>query len=93
MGTTEDNANVAAVALLRIAAEDAEAAGAPTGRMENFICDLMGRNGSAAVIQLSITLARKHCILLDAVAGAIGVAPETLLDAPPAEDVNGMQDA
>lgn len=88
---TDDSANLAVAALLRIAAEESEAREF-TRDMENFIFDLTDRNGAAAANQLTITLARKHCALLDAVAEAIGVVPEALLEVP-VSAVDRMQEA
>lgn len=74
------NANVAAAALMRLAAEESEA-GILTGSMEDFLLlDLTRCNGPASASQLAITLARKHFAFLDAVAAAMGIAPGMLLD-------------
>lgn len=52
MGLTYDHAGLAAVIMTRIAAEEAEEPGHPTGRMTDFVAGLVDRNGPDAATDL-----------------------------------------
>lgn len=81
MGLTYDDAGLASVALLRIAAEESEGPGHLTGRMTELITGMVNRNGPGVATELAIALARQHFTLLDATAQAINVPVENLLAA------------
>lgn len=92
MGLTYDHAGLAAVTLLRIAAEESEGPGSLTGRMRSLLSDLHQRNGADAGTEIAMTLARKYFVLLDSVAEALNLPPSSLLDAAELDELNRMQD-
>jgi len=81
MSLLHDHAGLAAVVLTRIAAEELEGPSEMTGRMSEYIADLVERNGPGAATELAIALARQHFIALDALATQLNVPAGHLLDA------------
>jgi hypothetical protein len=60
MGLLDDNPDLAALTLTRLAAEESEGPGGLDGRMHDYLSDFEQRNGTACLEQLAITLARVH---------------------------------
>jgi hypothetical protein len=81
MSLLYDDAGLGAVVLTRIAAEESEGPSELTGRMSEYITDLVERNGPTAATELAIALARQHFIALDALARHLDVSAGQLLDA------------
>ncbi|MBT2520001.1 hypothetical protein [Arthrobacter sp. ISL-28] len=92
MGHVYDHAGLAAVALLRIASEEAEGGDTLTDRMHNLITDLSRRKGPDAAAELAIILARRCFTLLDSVADAVNVPLGTFLDAAELDELNRVRD-
>ena len=93
MGLTYDHAGLAAVIMTRIAAEEAEGPGHPTGRMTDFVAGLVDRNGPDAATDLVIALARQHFTILDAAAQAINLPVNALLDALELEQLGSLEES
>jgi hypothetical protein len=87
-----DHAGLAAVVITRIAAEESEGPGQLTGRMTEFVADLVGRNRPDAAAELDIALARQHFIILDAVAQAINLPVDAILDALELEQMENIEE-
>lgn len=81
MGLLYDHPRLAAVTLTRIAAEEDEGPGTLTARMRSMAHDLVDRNGPDRVVDLAISLARRHFAALDSLSRATGQPVEQLLDA------------
>lgn len=81
MSLLYDHAGLAAVVLTRIAAEESEGPGQMTGRMNEFISDMVEHNGPDAAAGLAVALARQHFITLDALATERNISAAQLLDA------------
>ena len=92
MSLLYDHAGLAAVVLTRIAAEESEGPSEMTGRMSEYIADLMDRNGPTASIELAIALARQHFIALDTLARQLIVSAGQLLDALEVELLESLDD-
>jgi hypothetical protein len=75
-----DRPAMAAAALTRLAAADAEAGGRLAGRLQVFLSDLIVRNGPAIMEQLAIELARQHLASLERLAAATGWPAARYLD-------------
>jgi hypothetical protein len=76
----KDRPAMAAAALTRLAAADAEAGGRLAGRLQIYLSDLIVRNGPAIMEQLAIELARQHLASLGSLAAATGRPAATYLD-------------
>ncbi|MDR7161774.1 hypothetical protein [Arthrobacter sp. BE255] len=92
MSLLYDDAGLAAVVLTRIAAEESEGPSEMTGRMSEYIADLVERNGPTAATELSIALARQHFIALDTLARELNVSAGQLLDALEVELLESLDD-
>lgn len=92
MSLLYDHSGLAAVVMTRIAAEESEGPGKLTGRMTEFVADLVERNGPDAAAELAIALARQHFVALDAAAQAINLPVEALLDALELEQMENIED-
>lgn len=92
MSPLYDHPGLAAVVMTRIAAEESEGPGQLTGRMTSFVADLVQRNGTDVAAALAIALARQHFIILDAVAQAINLPVDALLDALELEQLESPGD-
>ena len=92
MSLLYDHPGLAAVVLTRIAAEESEGPSEMTGRMSDFIADLVERNGPSAATELAIALARQHFIALDTLARQQNVPAGQLLDALEVELLESLDD-
>ena len=92
MSLLYDHAGLAAVVLTRIVAEESEGPSEMTGRMSEYITDLVERNGSTAATELAIALARQHFIALDTLARQLNVSAGQLLDALEVELLESLDD-
>jgi hypothetical protein len=92
MSLLYDHAGFAAVVLTRIAAEESEGPSEMTGRMSEYITDLVERNGPTAATELAIALARQHFIALDTLARQLNVSAGHLLDALEVELLESLDD-
>lgn len=92
MSLLYDHAGLAAVVLTRIAAEESEGPSEMTGRMSEYIADLVERNGPTAATDLAIALARQHLIALDTLARQLNVPAGRLLDALEVELLESLDD-
>ena len=91
MSLLYDDPGLAAVVLTRITAES-EGASEMTGRMSEYISDLVHRNGPTAATELAIALARQHFIALDTLARELNVSAGHLLDALEVELLESIDD-
>jgi hypothetical protein len=91
MSPLYDHAGLAAVVLTRIAAES-EGPSEMTGRMSEYIADLVERNSPTAATELAIALARQHFIALDTLARELNVPAAQLLDALEVELLESLDD-
>lgn len=92
MSLLYDDPGLAAVVLTRIAAEESEGPSEMTGRMSDYIADLVERNGPTAATELAVALARQHFIALDTLARELNVPTGHLLDALEVELLEGRDD-
>ena len=92
MSLLYDHAGLAAVVLTRIAAEESEGPSEMTGRMSDYIGDLVERNGPTVATELAIALARQHFIALDTLAKERDVSAGNLLDALEVQLLEGIDD-
>jgi hypothetical protein len=92
MGLIYDDPRLAALTLLRIAAEKCEGPTELTGRMQAVLHDLAQRNGSEYLAELAIALARTGFIALDELARTTGNNTTDLLDAVEVDIVEGLDD-
>jgi hypothetical protein len=95
MSLLYDHAGLAAVVLTRIAAEESEGPSEMTGRMSEYIADLVERNGPTAATDLAIALARQPLIALDTLdtlARQLNVPAGRLLDALEVELLESLDD-
>ena len=90
MGLIYDSANLAALTLTRLAAEEAEGPGELEGRMLDYLNGLEQRNGIAYLEMVAITLARVRFKSLDDLARATGADSHALLDAAEVEALEGL---
>jgi hypothetical protein len=75
-----DKPAVAAAALTRLVAAEAQSPGRPVGRLQAFLSDLVVRNGPIIVEQLAIELARQHLATMDRLAKETGQPAARYLD-------------
>ena len=68
MGPIYDDPRLAALTLMRIAAEESQGPNELTGRMHAVLDDLAQRNGAGYLAELAIALARTGFIALDELA-------------------------
>jgi hypothetical protein len=92
MSLLYDDPGLAAVVLTRIAAEESEGPSELTGRMSEYVADLVERNGPTAATELAIALARQHFIALDTLARELNVSAGQLLDALEVELLESLDD-
>jgi hypothetical protein len=92
MSPLYDHAGLAAVVLTRIAADESEGPNEMTGRMSEYVADLVERNGPNTATELAIALARQHFIALDTLARQLNVPAAQLLDALEAELLESPDD-
>ena len=92
MGLIYDSADLAALKLTRLAAEESEGPGVLEGRMLDYLNGLEQRNGIAYLELVAITLARVHFKSLDDLARATGGDSAALLDAAEVEALEGLDD-
>lgn len=92
MSLRYDHAGLAAIVLTRMAAEESEGPGQLTGRMTEFVDDIVARNGPGAAAELVIALARQHFTVLDAAAQAINLPVNALLDALELEQLESLEE-
>lgn len=75
-----DKPALAAAALTRLAAADAEDGEPKAGRLQVFLSDLIVRNGPGIMEQVAIELARQHLATLDRLAAVTGRPAARYLD-------------
>ncbi|MFF2317757.1 hypothetical protein ACFVTE_15985 [Arthrobacter sp. NPDC058097] len=92
MGPMYDDPRLAALTLLRIAAEESEGPSELTGRMHAVLDDLVKRNGAGYLAELAIALARTGFIALDEHARATGNSTAEILDAVEIDTIEGLDD-
>jgi hypothetical protein len=92
MGLMYDDPRLAALTLLRIAAEEAEGPTELTGHMHAVLDDLVERNGREYLAELAIALARTGFIALDELARTTGNNTTELLDAVEVDTLEGLDD-
>ena len=92
MSLLYDHASLAAVVLTRIAAEEPEGPNEMTGRMSEYIADLVERKGPTTATELAIALARQHFIAVDTLARELNVSAGQLLDALEVELLESIDD-
>lgn len=93
MSLLYDHSGLAAVGLTRTAAEESEGPSQMTGRMSEYITDLVERNGPTAATELAIALARQHFIALDTLARQLNdVSAGQLLDTLEVELLESLDD-
>ena len=92
MGLIYDDPRLAALTLMRIAAEESEGPSELTGRMREVLDDLVERNGAGYLAELVIALAWARFIALDELARATGTGTAELLDAVEVEALEGLDD-
>ncbi|MFJ5696559.1 hypothetical protein [Arthrobacter sp. NPDC093139] len=92
MGLIYDDPRLAALTLLRIAAEEAEGPTELTGGMQAVLDDLVQRNGGEYLAELAIALARTGFIALDELARITGNNTSDLLDAVEVDTLEGLDD-
>ncbi|UKA56683.1 hypothetical protein LFT45_22670 (plasmid) [Arthrobacter sp. FW305-BF8] len=90
MGLMYDDPRLAALTLLRIAAEEAEGPSGMTGRMHAVMGDLVQRNGAGYLAELAIALARTGFIAVDELARRTGNSTAELLDAVEVDTLEGL---
>lgn len=92
MSLPYDHAGMAAIVLTRIAAEESEGPGQLTGRMTEYVADVVERKGPGTATEVLIALARQHFRILDAVAEVINLPVNMLLDALEVEQMESLED-
>ena len=92
MGPIYDDPRLAALSLMRIAAEDSQGPNELTGRMHAVLDDLAQRNGAGYLAELAIALARAGFIALDELARVTGNSTAELLDAVEIDALEGLDD-
>lgn len=92
MGPIYDDPRLAALTLMRIAAEESQDPGELTGRMHAVLDDLAQRNGTGYLAELAIALARTGFIALDELARVTGNSTTELLDAVEIDALEGLDD-
>jgi hypothetical protein len=76
-----DDPRLAALTLIRIAAEESQRPSELTGRMHAVLDDLAQRSGTGYLAELAVALARTWFIALDELARVTGNSTAELLDA------------
>lgn len=92
MGLIYDDPRLAALTLLRIAAEESQGPGELGGRMHAALDDLARRNGAGYQAELVIALARAGFMALDELASVTGNSTAELLDAAEIDALEGLDD-
>jgi hypothetical protein len=92
MGPIYDDPRLAALTLMRIAAEESQGPNELSGRMHAVLGDLAQRNGAAYLTELAIALARTGFIALDELARVTGNSTTELLDAVELDALEGLDD-
>lgn len=92
MGLIYDDPRLAALTLLRIAAEESEGPNELSHRMHAVLDDLALRNGTEYLAELAIALARSGFVALDELAKATGNSTAELLDAVELEALEDLDD-
>lgn len=92
MGPIYDDPRLAALTLMRIAAEESQGPNELTGRMHAVLDDLAQRNASGYLAELAIALARTGFIALDELAKVTGNSTTELLDAVEIDALEGLDD-
>jgi hypothetical protein len=92
MGPIYDDPRLAALTLMRVAAEESQGPNELTGRMPAVLDDLVGRNGAGYLAELAIALARTGFIALDELAKVTGNSTTELLDAVELDALEGLDD-
>ena len=92
MGPIYDDPRLAALTLMRIAAEESQGPNELTGRMHAVLDDLAQRNGAGYLSELAIALARTGFIALDELARVTGNSTTELLDAVEIDALEGLDD-
>ena len=90
MGLMYDDPRLAALTLLRIAAEESEGPNEMTGHMHAVLDDLVQRNGAEYLAELAIALARTGFIAFDELARTTGNSTAELLDAVEVDTLEGL---
>ena len=92
MGPFYDDPRLAALTLIRIAAEESQGPNELTGRMHAVLDDLAQRNGIEYLAELALALARTGFIALDELAKVTGNSTADLLDAVEIDALEGLDD-
>jgi hypothetical protein len=92
MGAIYDDPRLAALTLMRIAAEESQGPNELAGRMHAVLDDLVQRNGAGYLAELAIALARTGFIALDELAKLTGNSTTELLDAVELDALEGLDD-
>jgi hypothetical protein len=92
MGLIYDDPRLAALTLVRIAAEESEGPNELTARMKAVLDDLAQRNGPGYLVELGIALARTGFIAFDELARATGNSTAELLDAVEIDALESLDD-
>lgn len=92
MGAIYDDPRLAALTLMRIAAEESQGPNELAGRMHAVLDDLARRNGAGYLAELAIALARTGFIALDELAKVTGNSTAELLDAVELDALEGLDD-
>ena len=92
MGPFYDDPRLAALTLIRIAAEESQGPNELTGRMHAVVDDLAQRNGIEYLAELALALARTGFIALDELAKVTGNSTADLLDAVEIDALEGLDD-
>lgn len=92
MGPIYDDPRLAALTLMRIAAEESQGPNELTGRMHAVLDDLAQRNGAGYLAELAIALARTGFVALDELARVTGNSTTELLDAVEIDALEGLDD-
>lgn len=92
MGLIYDDPRLAALTLMRIAAEESQGPNELTHHMHAVLDDLAQRNGPGHLAELAIALARSGFVALDELAKATGNSTAELLDAVELEALEELDD-
>jgi hypothetical protein len=92
MGLIYDDPRLAALTLIRIAAEESQGPNELTSRMHAVLDDLAQRNGTEYLAELAIALARSGFVTLDELAKATGNSTAELLNAVELEALEDLDD-
>jgi hypothetical protein len=92
MGLIYDDPRLAALTLMRIAAEESRGPNELSVRMHAILDDLVQRNGPEYLAELAIALARSGFVALDELAKVTGNSTAELLDAVELEALEDLDD-